>query len=244
MLRTLSREAVKVPQSLHNNLALYALAAGATGVGVLALAQPAEGEVVYTPAHEIIGRRQSFAIDLNHDGVADFTVANLFFEDFGPSGIYAQAILQAVPDNGGAIVRSNEGYAAAALEKGASIGPQEPLGHGHQVMAFRTAQGSFGTYSFGPWFNVSNQYLGFQFTINGQVHYGWARLTVTWNHEFRIGAGLTGYAYETQPDTPITAGDTGGANATSWSPTSEKAESPSLGALALGSGGLAIWRRP
>src|ERR1039458_9779518 len=100
MLRTLSREAVKVPQSLHNSLALYALAAGATGVGVLALAQPAEGEVVYTPAHEVIGRNQSFAIDLNHDGITDFTIQNVVKDVYG----YRVARLQVTPSGGGGVI--------------------------------------------------------------------------------------------------------------------------------------------
>jgi hypothetical protein len=73
-----SRPAAQISQPLHNNLALYALAAGATGVSMLALGQTAECEVVYTPVHEIIGRNQTFAIDLNHDGIADFTISNSF----------------------------------------------------------------------------------------------------------------------------------------------------------------------
>jgi hypothetical protein len=120
-------------------------------------------------------------------------------------------------------------------------------------MASLSAQGVFGTYSLGPWFNVSNAYLGFRFKIDGEVHYGWARLTVTWNHKFRIGAALTGYAYETDANKPIISGDTGGAKVSHEisSPTSEmlvtshpNPEASTLGALSLGASGLSIWRRP
>ena len=38
---------------------LYALAAGAAGVQLLALAPPAEAEIVYTGAHQAIGRNQT-----------------------------------------------------------------------------------------------------------------------------------------------------------------------------------------
>jgi hypothetical protein len=48
-----------------------------------------------------------------------------------------------------------------------------------------------------------------KFTINGKVHYGWARLSVTnLKDKFRITATLTGYAYETIPNKPIKAGQT------------------------------------
>ena len=42
----------KLSDSVHHQLSLYALAASAAGVGVLALAQPADAKIVYTPAHK------------------------------------------------------------------------------------------------------------------------------------------------------------------------------------------------
>jgi hypothetical protein len=66
---------------------------------------------------------------------------------------------------------------------------------------------------YGPWLNATNKYVGIQFSINGRAHYGWARLTVKtlldrYLH-VHIRAILTGYAYETQPNTAILAGDEG-----------------------------------
>jgi hypothetical protein len=59
----------------------------------------------------------------------------------------------------------------------------------------------------GAWQNVTNHYLGIRFKINGQAHYGWARLTVL---EGRFGPiiTLTGYAYESVAGAPIVAGQT------------------------------------
>jgi hypothetical protein len=57
---------------------MYALAAGAAGVGVLALAQPVEAKIVYTPAHRVIGPDMKYLLDLNHDGLTDFTIANSY----------------------------------------------------------------------------------------------------------------------------------------------------------------------
>ncbi len=61
-------------ESLHQRLNSYALAASAAGVGVLALAQPAEGKIIYTKAHVVIrsASRDQYILDVNHDGVADF----------------------------------------------------------------------------------------------------------------------------------------------------------------------------
>jgi len=54
---------------------------------------------------------------------------------------------------------------------------------------------------------VRTRYLGLEFLINGEVHFGWARLTVTCK-DLRVLATLSGYAYETVPNTPIIAGQT------------------------------------
>jgi hypothetical protein len=231
------KQPVPISDSLQRKLSFYALAAGAAGASVLATSSPAEGEVVYTPAHQVIGRTQKYAIDLNHDGITDFTLDNSFSQG-GQRGSYKRALLTVEPA-AGEIVCSSERYAAAALQKGAEIGRKDEFAKACSVMAFRTVEGSFGTYSFGRWFNVSNLYLGLRFEIQGQVHYGWARLTVKWNHAYWIVATLTGYAYETNPNSPITAGDEGenatGVLGSASASAVESLNGSSLGVLALGS---------
>jgi hypothetical protein len=106
----------------------------------------------------------------------------------------------------------------------------------------------------GPWANVANKFLGFQFDINGETHYGWARFSVSARGSFpTITATLTGYAYETEPDKTILAGDRGiasntsieGADAEDASVDSTPSQVlPSLGLLSLGSIGLEAWRQP
>jgi hypothetical protein len=49
---------------------------------------------------------------------------------------------------------------------------------------------------------VKDRYLGLKFVILGEVHYGWARLSVTLEHQRQFGdvsGTLTGNAYETSP---------------------------------------------
>jgi hypothetical protein len=60
----------KLPVSVHHQLNMYAIVAGAAGVGMLALAQPVEGKIVYTAAHK--SAIAGIELDLNHDGIADF----------------------------------------------------------------------------------------------------------------------------------------------------------------------------
>ena len=62
----------KLSDSMDRRLNMYALAAGAAGVGVLALTPPSEAKVIYTPAHIVIGAGQTYKLDLNHDGIVDF----------------------------------------------------------------------------------------------------------------------------------------------------------------------------
>jgi hypothetical protein len=51
----------------------------------------------------------------------------------------------------------------------------------------------------GQWLDTKNRYLGLQFVIKGQVHYGWARLTVIFRHNLRVGYWLLSPAMLTKP---------------------------------------------
>ena len=227
-------------------MSLYTLAATATGVGASALAVPAEAEVVYTPAHQIIGRNQRLAIDLNHDGVTDFILQNVYS---ATRGDFKNANLAVGAEVEAAVVYSNFviDSSAAALRGGAEIGPRSPFHAGRLIMADQLAQSFAGTtYYFGYWFDVSNGYLGLRFKIDGQVHYGWARISTRSSSKYQIVAALTGYAYETEADTPIKAGTTRNDSTPapermSVQPAQQSATT--LAALALGMPGLSIWRR-
>ena len=103
----------------------------------------------------------------------------------------------------------------------------------------------------GYWGKAQGRFLGFQFTVQGQKHFGWARL----NTVFSLSGGgkhtatLTGYAYETEPGKPIRAGDTGPVadarvpEMRSAPPAVATRRPATLGVLALGSAGLDIWRK-
>jgi hypothetical protein len=101
----------------------------------------------------------------------------------------------------------------------------------------------------GPWANVTNRYLALKFVIEGKIHLGWARLSVSCPlRSLAVTATLTGYAYETVPGKAIRTGQRrddaeefnngGDANLTAPVP-----KSATLGRLAQGAQGLAVWRR-
>lgn len=233
-------------QSVQRRLGMYALAASAAQVGLLSLSTPSEAKIIYTRVNINIAEDSSYNLELANNGVTNFTIYNT-------SGIASGipwgkvTILPRTPDG---VV--NSGACAAPLQAGKPIGPGAHFG------TFLFIQSDYGGGNACPWQNVA--YLGLKFTIRGEVHYGWARLTLT-------GAGgpfnvsLTGYAYETVPNKRILAGDIIGptrrsaktdpnraneANDKHVGIASRRSPAPipgSLGMLALGADGLAAWRR-
>lgn len=110
---------------------------------------------------------------------------------------------------------------------------------------YRGSTGTCCVEFYGPWQNIKNRYLGFKFKINGETHFGWARVTVKSfvdpnNYSARINATLSGYAYETNPNQSIIAGNHGSSVGQNPAPgISEQ----TLGSLAAGAQGLAVWRK-
>jgi len=236
-----ARQSFKVSDGLNRQLSTYALAASAAGVSLLALAGAADAKVIYTSTHQVTRSHVPLYIDLNHDGINDFLLRTTYY--VGSS--YSKVGLSASGDHNFSNVvaarrLSRSGYffsAASALPAGARIGPALKFSLRHPFMAEELFQQNVRTSQYsdlGQWVSkgkgVSNRYLGLKFLIDGKVHYGWARISVTVAHHRQYGdvtATLTGYAYETVANKPITAGQTAGAVVITVQPGS-------LGSLALG----------
>jgi hypothetical protein len=219
--------------TLDKKLVAYAAALGTACVGALAMPQAAEAKVIYTPANRTILFDGKSILDLNNDHVADFV-----FSREGLGNFSTLIILAFRPDNH-VLTPADEGYAAAALAAGVEVGPGNGfVGGAAEMEASCICSGSFA--KTGPWVNATNKYLGLEITINGQRHFGWARLTFVAYGE----ATLTGYAYESVADKPIVTGATSDNDADS-APDSASLHmgNPSLGVLARGAEGLELWRR-
>lgn len=239
-----SRRTVKLSDSVQRHLNMYALAAGAAGVGMLALAQPAEARIVYTPANKHIAPNQTLPLDLNHDGINDFSFQDPYSFDGNSGG----GTLKLAPAKAGNRAWVSGGY-AAALAAGVRVGPARPFAPGTKPMArvFVTPSSTPNTRGYGPWQKATKRYLGLKFLISGKIHFGWARLTVK-AQAGGVVATLTGYAYETVPNKPIVTGRTEGPDEdrslgqANVSFGTSGRESASLGMLAQGSPSLSIWR--
>ena len=245
-----TRTTANLSGSTQQRLNSYALAAA--GVGVLALAQPAEAKIVYTPAHKYIGPQSGLALDLNRDGKTDFTFVDSHCSSSCWSGLLSLVPAQQANGFRGYATQGGFVHYVSALVAGVRVGPKDRFVSPpyNRWMARSVALGTKQTYCFGPWAHVTNRYLGLKFLIKGKTHFGWARLSVTCANSF-VKAILTGYAYETTPNKSIVAGKTKGPdeidnsveqpNAASFAaPTGEPV---TLGLLATGSAGLSIWRR-
>jgi hypothetical protein len=245
-----TRKTVPLRPLLDNELTSYVGAAKATAsgnrrfvaaaisaitLGSMSLAPPLFAEIIYTPANKSIGNTNAASylpIDLNNDGIVDLSVWAYNFDSFS-SGWHIFGDLGAFGVEGNQILVERS-YLAVPAVTGQGIGPASARTRFQQdgLMASSRHSGdgfsSFNT-TRGLWLHATNRYLGVKFSINGEIHYGWAR--------FNAGAGyaqLTGYAYETIPDKPIPAGVFETPPEESGTNSTEGATAGSLGALALG----------
>jgi len=197
----------------------YALAAGA---GLLAAPQAAQAGIIYLNPPDVTYTNANFNLDFNND-----TLPDVFFTNtpWGGGSVFGRNLFAYAHG----IVRTSLGK-AAALPPSNLIGPGAYWGVGDRKMAWA----GFSTWSAwgvsgGPWANVTNRYLGVRFLIGGNVRYGWVRMDVSVIPSTdTISATVKDWAYE----------DSGGPIHSGAIP-----EPGTLGMLALGAVGLAIWRR-
>lgn len=217
-LDSTSVQASNLTDRLNKYLLAYAATAGAAGVSLLALAQPANAEVVYTPANRTIV--EDSRLDLNGDNIPDFAF-------HGPFAICGTCTYLNVIG-----LKFNKMMSSAhPLVSGVSVGPDDKFrGRGAEMVFWCTCSGNPATG--GPWVGVQNGYMGLEFNIEGAAHFGWARFSVT----DKGAITLTGYAYETVSLKPIVTGNTGSNNNAGESVA--EPPSSSLGRLALGAAGL------
>ena len=251
--RAPSRPAVSLPRHLEKTLLAYATAAGA---GLASLSMPAEAEVIYTPCNTAIaqpffgGGPWLTPLDLNNDGAADFSFGR-FSNGRGTFGstTYLKFFLNIVPRRGGnGVVQGQQAGTAAAVASGKKIGPEQQFGAGGLYMAFLSFNNST-VRSLGTWPSVEFAYVGLKFLINGEVHYGWARIKFPYPGQWDY-ASIYGYAYESTPNQPILTGQTSGTaeeeaaeeETAAIDEATPESTPASLGMLAGGASTLRLWR--
>ncbi|HXM21957.1 MAG TPA: hypothetical protein VN948_11920 [Terriglobales bacterium] len=251
-----SKTPVSLPGSFHQRLSAYALAVSAAGVGIASM-QPAQAKIIYKPTHHTL---TNGTLPIPIDGTHDFTLSDKFYIITGSWSTQLLDINVAAR----AFVVGSKG-SAAALKRGAVIGPTDKFQTGKVLMAGGFCETQISSSRvFGPFANTTQRYLGLKFKLNGKLHYGWARfasvIASACNGGPAVSATLTGYAYETIPGKSIKAGQTKGPDDSTLNPDSSTPEDPgpdasltnpipdepqpaSLGLLALGAQGVPLWRR-
>ena len=205
----------------------YALGA----LGVAALTPSSSASIVYTKVNVTISEGV-IPIDLDQDGKTDFKLHNYW------AGTSSSVQVITIKGNTSDSVAAVIGHKKTIFEEASPVPLNYSIGSGvsKQFVNLKSNHAYIGG-------GITNQFLGLRFSINGQTHYGWARIT-TKGHGFQFATiQLTGFAYETTPNTAILAGDRG--------PGAKQAEveavpgesGPSLAMLSLGAPGLDIWRR-
>jgi hypothetical protein len=180
--------------------------------------QAAQAGIIYTSTNitftSKVGQPDMVFFDVNHDGINDFVLSD-FIQGFTGALLYASGL------NGNRVQISPPLSAGAPIGPSGLFSPVEFLAHNYAGIT-------------GPWADVTDHYLGLSFNFNGHPYFGWAELTVAapQNGFYVINGTLEGFAYETVAGKVILAGQ-----------TSETSEPNELGLLALGSLGLAYWRR-
>jgi hypothetical protein len=238
------RSVTRLGGHLEKNLLAYAAAAGA---GLLS-AMPAEAEIIYTPSNTPMAIAQSnqgpalTPIDLNNDGTPDFTFVMLSTLGFHSTTFSATTtrfkfLLKIDPAlKGNQAVEGQQALTASAVPAGVTIGPKQKFAAGDAYLRFQSFHPG-GSRNSGTWQNVEYAYVGLKFLINGEVHYGWARVKFPYPGSVK-DASIYGYAYESTANQPIVTGQTSGS-----SQGATKASAPAtLGTLATGAVGIDVWR--
>jgi hypothetical protein len=244
------RRTASLAKSLDQRLNLYTLAArancpvtyaaavGVAGAAVMSLAPIAEAKIIYTPAHVQIESNVYAFIDFDYrpkHGDDDFALVR--GRACRSSGCHAGMLAVGYGSLSNAIAVTAPGF-AAALRPAEQMGPHKHVSGGPLMAGVGFGGTSGKTIWSGRWANggkgLKNGYLGLKFTLNGKVHYGWARVSLTIKNNRFNTATLTGYAFETIPNKSIIIGKTQGPDVIVRPAT--------LGDLAAGINARSAWR--
>jgi hypothetical protein len=247
--KSAARSCMRLSPFLLGRLNDYTLAATAAGVTVLACSMSVEAAPVCGSLSVTLNFTDTYAFNPAHQKLAPFNVAHSYNEiSSHTQSRRARGFF--TPNVPGALVLASSKGMPTDLTSGASIGPAGNFAKGRSYGLV------FGYYYYGRFKGnfPPNQsgYVGFQFTLSGQVHYGWLRMRVT-----RLGTQafpsllLSEFGYESAPDTAAIAGNCGASAANVGLPAELAPEIPamkpgrqnSLGLLALGYEALPMWRK-
>lgn len=210
---------------LMRKLAAYSVAAGASVASESWIA----AAPVYVDVPDVtLAVNEFLAFDIDGDGMLDVSIARAFADSYAAFGMYLYAGGSIAVDESGGVSNGT----ATVLDSGEAIDDNSNFSN-YGLLALAAVFFPSTIDSSGSWFGVENGYLGLRFQIEGQDHFGWARLSVndvdpgdpsTFSD---LTVSVHDFGYESEPNTPILAG---------------VPEPSSLGLLALGAAGVLAMR--
>lgn len=161
-------------------------------------------QIVYTdiePDYVIQDLEDSYQLDLNNDGINDFSIFNfeIVNNGFPPARIS--------DDNNGVnavtVIYNYEAFIIPLEEDTVIYSDESSNSYPFSVYGYLDTSDctDLPSWCFMTWNGKTNKYIGLRFLITGQTHYGWARL------DFINGQWIVkDYAYNATPNEPIQTG--------------------------------------
>ena len=243
-------DSAKLAPTLFGRVSGYCLAASAAGVAVIACSSPVEAAPVCTTTTISFLDTMSYALNPASQKVAPFNVVQTYNNVSSHShSVELRGFFTPNTPSANTVLNAN-GF-PADLPAGAVIGPNAHFGKGNSYGEFFQFQYFQGVT--GPFASGQPGYAGFEFSQAGQTHYGWIRMRVVQKQRYYPFLLVSEYGYESAANTALAAGNCGtSASSNESSSPSEsilatkenRAITPTLGALALGSQYPPLWRTP
>lgn len=180
----------------------------AMATAFIAAGADANGQIVYTDiADETVDIGEMFSLDVDGDGTMDF-----LFQATSTTGgswsfarVFGYVSSYTVGGSSNALVGYSGPYLpyGSALDSGDGIGPDADFIYNTLNQVFLAS--IYAGVTYGAFANEDDKYLGFQFVIGADLHYGWARLDATVGD---VSVTIKDFAYQATANTEILAGAT------------------------------------
>lgn len=191
-------------ESLNKKLIKYSLAASVA----LTIGSRLHADIQYTDIDpdKVIPQADNFKtndffLDINNDGTPEFKIFQSYSYTYYFYYLYSYDSVKVFRVNDGLSVinATGDNNYVAALNSNELVSSQQNFGTKHVLGGLSYYE----TSPAGEWPDMGNRFMGVRFKIGENIHYGWVRLSVTWDCErFTV----YDYAYEDEPGKAIRAG--------------------------------------
>ncbi|MFP5470541.1 MAG: T9SS type A sorting domain-containing protein [Bacteroidia bacterium] len=205
---------------LKNKLRTYAsFTAGATLV-----ATNLDAQIVHTNVNHNVGLNETYNLDIDNNGMPELECSSSYIKTSSSFAIRWRNFLSMRPYGYGYYSKIAGGFYPIPIPVGVEIGSSMPgyffNGSGNGILgAYRfTFFPYYGTYykstymSYYGFLDGTDKYVGVEFDISGQTHYGWVRISIQTSIDLTTKTYTGDYyvidmAYESTPNTTIKAGE-------------------------------------